>query len=158
MRFVKNNNAVGFCAICAVFSFCVGFTTGRLSQNSVTTSMLSPNLLLTIKLVETNTFIDRRFSVIVEGIDKKNVIYTSPDELNPPGTEQFIWSVDSNYVLLIGRRFAACDTFDSRGNQIYLLYSYSDDKIWCCSKQKNYEPINLDMLDSILFTNSYKSR
>lgn len=93
---------------------------------------------------------DRQFQVILystANTNKYRIIYHSPDE-GTPGTERFIWSRDSRYFLLLGKRFSietnAPFTFlnsayksDEYG---YLLYDVVESKVMCNSSQDTRYP------------------
>ena len=104
----------------------------------------SPDKTSEIALVEHAERFDRNFFLVVKTSASETnglVIFESPDEGSPPGTERFLWSSNSAYVLLLGRRFfipTACKT--SEGEFLYLMYALSNGCIWCNSEQQNLYP------------------
>ena len=51
------------------------------------------------------------------------ILYHSPDEGTPYGTERLIWSRDGTKLLLVGRHFfVKDDLFLDNGDQLYFLY------------------------------------
>lgn len=119
---------------------------------SPTPGATSPDGRFRAELRELDRFIDRNFEVVV--IDQQamprtpRVIFTSPDEGAPPGTERFVWSKDSRAVLLVGRHFFTGDD-DARiagQEQPYLLYDVVTEALWCNTAQVS----DLERIDSAL--------
>ena len=117
-----------------------------------TASATSPDGRFRVELREVTAFVDRNFEVVL--VDQRGtpptsrVIFTSPDEGNPPGTERFVWSVDSRALLLVGEHFFTIDEAAERteGEQPYLLYDVADDSLWCNASQLS----DLEQIDSAL--------
>src|SRR4051812_39911810 len=88
------------------FCFCIGIIV-YFGRTVVTTESVSPNNAYRAKLVEKGEYsgyIDRNFDIILieQATGKTKTIFSSPDEGRPPGTEKFMWSEDSVYLLLVG--------------------------------------------------------
>lgn len=82
--------------------------------------------------------IDRNFDVGVRaaGSEETRWLFSSPDEGRPEGTERFIWSSDSRYVLLVGRQFQIIDGCAlANGEQMYLLIDTHTGHIRCNARQ-----------------------
>jgi hypothetical protein len=115
--------------------------------DSTTTQSLSPDEAYRICLVERTPNlplkIDRNFKVILATLHKhghqeitQETLFTSPDEGKPIGSERFIWSKDSEYVLLVGKHFVvATDLPVGAGEQAYFLYHVPSNRSWCNSNQ-----------------------
>jgi hypothetical protein len=58
--------------------------------------------------------IDRNFHVRLEDVKtgRGKVIFRSPDEGRPVGSERIIWSLDSSRFVLLGRHFSVADLRD----------------------------------------------
>jgi hypothetical protein len=63
-------------------------------------------------------------------------VFRSPDEGIPRGTERFIWSEDSQFLLLVGKHFflRRCCTLQS-GDEAYLLLHVPSRQMWCNASQ-----------------------
>ncbi len=113
-------------------------------EDGATARSVSPNGKYCIILAEhKGRNIDRNFDVLVsEQGSKWKVIFTSPDEGSPPGTERFLWSSDSRYVLLVGRNFFVVKKGESleSGELLYLLLDVQTGKIKCNARQDESYP------------------
>jgi hypothetical protein len=115
--------------------------------DTTTTQSLSPDEGYRITLVEikpnTPLRIDRNFKLLLATLDtedkretNKDTLFRSPDEGKPIGSERFVWSRDSTYVLLVGKHFfVAGDLAVGNGEQAYFLYHLPSKRSWCNSKQ-----------------------
>jgi hypothetical protein len=80
--------------------------------------------------------VDRNFvvSLSIAGTGAERQVFISPDEGRPVGSERFVWSDDSKWVMLAGRHFYVVDgAVLPDGEQMYLLYHVPDGSIWCHS-------------------------
>ncbi len=106
----------------------------------VTTLAPSPDGSNVVALVEKDAFIDRNFEVRLfrthESVRRGSIVFVSPDEGLPVGTERFIWSQDARYILLLGKHFFLTNEPLQSGDQLYLLYDTKSQKVWCNSPQK----------------------
>jgi hypothetical protein len=106
---------------------------------ATTASTDSPDGRFRVEVRELDRPLDRNFEVVL--IDRhaapalSRVIFASPDEGAPPGTERFLWSPDSQAVLLVGEHFFTDDDTDHEGERLYLLYDVAADSMWCNSSQ-----------------------
>lgn len=134
--------------------------------DETTTQSLSPNEEYRVSLVEKSPafplVVDRNFSVRLATLNSDGhrmvadqTLFISPDEGKPVGSERFIWSKDSAYVLLVGRHFfLAEDISVVGGEQAYLLCHLPTKRIWCNSEQTKtrYSALNVAKLREIEFT------
>jgi hypothetical protein len=84
---------------------------------------------------------DRNFEVVLEETKHspplRRVIFSSPDEGLPIGTEQFIWSRDSQHLLLIGQKFYyASGTPKVGDDRLYLLLDLQPERLRCNASQQ----------------------
>ncbi len=125
----------------------LAFVLGPLStwfSDTTTTISLSPNEAYWIRLVERKPNlpirIDRNFKIILEtrANSQEELIFDSPDEGTPIGTERFIWSKDSDYVLLVGKHFFTEPPhirISDDGSEAYFLYHVPTRRKWYNTKQ-----------------------
>ncbi|MBI3926103.1 MAG: hypothetical protein HY319_11220 [Armatimonadetes bacterium] len=75
--------------------------------------------------------IDRNFRVAIEAEGETiQVLELSPDE-GAEGAERFLWSVDSQHLLLVGRNFLTeGDAALAGGEKLYLLYHVPARRLW----------------------------
>ncbi|HEY1375861.1 MAG TPA: hypothetical protein VGF55_03670 [Gemmataceae bacterium] len=136
--------------------FGVGYACAWMRIGSVTLVSVSPGDGFRVRLLENQRdFIDRTFVVEVQSRDYSdpdrdgpNVIFRSPDEGGPPGSERVVWSKDGARFLLVGRHFAAptAPTL-ATGEIVYLMYDRRTRDVWCNSdQQKTYPHFSLDDL------------
>lgn len=110
---------------------------------SVTVTSLSPDDKFRVTLVERRLGIDRNFQVRLENLKTGTVgvVFDSPDEGRPVGSERFVWSADSSRFVLLGRHFFQADVNClSTGEQPYLMIDLSSGKTWCNSHQQAKYP------------------
>ena len=94
----------------------------------VSAETLSPDTTTTAEIFELPQFVDRNFQVRLKTyrrnfIPSRRVVFQSPDEGAPPGTERLIWSQDGRYLLLVGKKvFPRKRECLSTGELLYLLY------------------------------------
>lgn len=115
---------------------------------SVTATADSPDGKRRAVLIEKDEFgrIDRNFDVFLDdlssGHKKRELLFSSPDEGKPIGTERFIWSTEGRFLLLVGREFVVVARSDSleSGELLYLLYDTQTQKLMCNAKQTEQYP------------------
>jgi len=128
------------------------------SCKQATTTLLSPDDKIRVSVIEASSpgSIDRNFQIRLEVLDSgaTSVVFTSPDEGLPVGSERFIWSKDGTAFLLVGRHFALRDSITlATGEEAYFLYNLSSNRAWCNSRQQSAFPhFTRDMLHGIQFT------
>ena len=146
--------------VAAIGGVWLGAAGTRLVGNDTTTRSLSPDDVWRVSLVEISpkVNIDRDFTITLEELahDRRptqETLFKSPDEGRPVGSERFIWSKDSTYVLLVGRRFTvAQDIAVGNGEQAYFLYHVPSKRSWCNARQVNWLPaITPEILGAIDF-------
>ena len=72
------------------------------------------------------------------------MIFSSPDEGRPPGTERLMWTAGSECVALLGRRFYVEEDFRLRnGECLYLVYRLTTHDLWCNAKQATTPRLSL---------------
>ena len=82
--------------------------------------------------------LDRNFKIVLETLGEhglgaigSELLFHLPDSDTPVGTERFIWSKDSTYVLLVGKHFfVQPDLPISGGGQAFLLYHLPTRRSW----------------------------
>jgi len=106
-----------------------------------------------VTLRERRLDIDRNFDLLLEDVKtgRSRIIFRSPDEGRPVGSERIIWSVDGSRFLLLGRHFYAADaTRLKTGEQPYLMMDVPSGKIWCnASQQSEFSAFTIDNLRMI---------
>ena len=107
-------------------------------QRQVTTESSSPDGSIVATVHEIGRGIDRNFQIrISRGVTEK-IVYRSPDEGRPIGTERFVWTRDSRYLLLVGMQFYTDgETKLATGEDLYLLYDTQTGSIKCNASQAN---------------------
>ena len=138
-------------AVTAVLGFYIGyFYAWQTLDGRVTTMLFSPDESMRAVLVEKRSFIDRNFEIRLEwwgsgGATSRTIIFSSPDEGRPVGTERFLWSRDSGKLLLVGKHFFTAD--DARlptGEYLYFLYDVATGTKRCNASQGGlYPPFTL---------------
>jgi hypothetical protein len=106
-------------------------------------SSLSPDDSLRLTLLERRLDIDRNFQLTIEDVKsgRTRVIFRSPDEGRPVGSERVIWSADSSRFVLLGRHFYVKESANlSSGEQAYLLMDVPSGRIWCNAEQQSRYP------------------
>lgn len=117
-----------------------------------TASALSPHGEYGISLIERPSLLDRNFTVELANITtgERRVIFESPDEGRPIGTERFVWSADGSRFLLLGRHFFVTDGILGNGEQAYLMVDVPTGRVWCnASQQHDYPNFGLRELQTI---------
>jgi hypothetical protein len=114
-------------------------------KSDATCAAISPDGRWAALLVERNAGpLDRQFEVRLERRDSSHstIVFTSPDEGRPVGTERFIWSGCSDYFLLVGRRFFVITgtPVTADGEDAYLLHQVSAGLSWCNARQQSGLP------------------
>jgi hypothetical protein len=110
---------------------------------ATTVVSLAPNEKLRVHLVELRWRLDRNFELRLENVatGATTVIFSSPDEGVPIGSERVLWSRDSSRVLLVGRHFSlARDERIASGEALYLLYDARTGEAWCNASQQRRLP------------------
>ena len=144
---VKFNGAWGGIAIIGVIlAITVLATLGFFKPSkgrTISASRTSPDIQWRALLVEFDDDgrMDRNFEVILRNRagSKQRVIFSSPDEGRPVGTERFIWSNDSRFLLLVGRHLGISDPADrlSTDEYLYLLHDLQTGTTRCNAAQQN---------------------
>ena len=147
--------------IVAMVTLCGAFLLSRVSlwfTDSTTTQSLSPNDAYRISLVERKPHlplkIDRNFAIILETLadGEYENLFDAPDEGKPIGSERFVWSKDSDYVLLVGRHFIVDkDLPVGNGEQAYFLYHLPSKRSWRNARQAAGERLTATQLEQIDF-------
>lgn len=111
----------------------------------VTVSSLSPDDSLRVSVVERTGFlrIDRNFDVWLEKVTsgQSRIVFRSPDEGKPIGSERVVWSADGSRFLLLGRHFDITDRGKlSTGEQAYLMMDVQTGQLWCNASQQAHYP------------------
>jgi hypothetical protein len=155
MRWVKLVLVTGIAA--GIGSFAGMMICWLKSAETVTTTRLSPDETLRVRLIETSPSAnDRTFMLQLESLVEgtKTQIYKSPDEGRPEGTERLIWSKDGKWFLLVGRHFFVKeDLFLDNGDQIYFLCHVPSKKAWVNSDQPEGLPsLTAARIEGIEFT------
>ena len=137
--------------VSAIAAFVGGVTVERGRAICPTTQLLSPDDMQVAILTEENRdWMERDFRVDIADVrsqGRRNV-FRSPDEGVPRGSERFLWSSDSHYVLLLGRHFIVPSTAVlSSGEIIYLLVDTKSGRIWCNATQASTERFSKADLD-----------
>ena len=132
----------------AVLSFYLGLSVGR---DRVTTMLLSPDEKQQAVLLERSISpIDRSFKIRLNG----DIIFWSPEEGYPIGSERFLWSRDSSNLLLVGRHFLIANDLDvelTTGESLYLLYNVPTKQIWCNTSRVRHERFDFEDIADIEF-------
>ena len=109
---------------------------------------LSPDDRWRVTLIERRLDVDRNFQLRLEDVKtgKVRVIFRSPDEGFPVGSERIVWSADGSRFLLLGRHFYKADaTRLSSGEQLYLMMDLQSGKISCNGhQQSDYPAFSID--------------
>ncbi len=127
-----------------------------LASKRTTLSRLSPDETTRACLVE-RTFpsLDRNFQVVLEDLvhGESKVLYHSPDEGRPYGSERFIWSKDGQWLVLVGRHcFVKRDLFLDNGDQLYFLYHVPTGRSFSNAAFSERPPIEVSTIESTEFT------
>jgi hypothetical protein len=121
-----------------------------------TLTRLSPDETRRAILVEReHQFVDRNFQIRLESLADggTTILFRSPDEGGPYGTERLIWSKDGTKLLLVGRHFFVReDLFLDNGDQLYFLYDLPSGKAWSNSEQSLLPPLKAVQVKGVEFT------
>lgn len=126
---------------------CIGYllqTVGcSLKHWNVTASRLSPDETKRVVVEDVVLLffqLDRNFRVLLQDAGQTDgaskVVFESPDEGRPIGTERIVWSKDSSKFLLLGRHFVVhkgCTL--SSGEIVYFMMDLPSGKTWCNARQ-----------------------
>lgn len=113
-------------------------------QPAPTTSSTSPDGRFRLELVEIarrGIPADRNFDIVLIDLaadDARQILFSSPDEGHPVGTEAFIWNQASTVALLAGRHFYLDERHAIKGRDgrtAYLLLDLESMKIRCNASQ-----------------------
>ncbi len=122
-------------------------------ERSVTVNSLSPDDALRVVLVEWSSYFDRNFEVRLEEVSTRRarVVFRSPDEGRPVGSERVVWSTDGSRFLLLGRHFFVTDRGRlSTGEQAYLMMDVRSGQVWCnASQQSRYPGFTVEELRAV---------
>lgn len=126
---------------------CLGYllqTVGcSLKHWSVTAARLSPDETKSVVVEDVVLLffqLDRNFRVLLQDAGQADgaskVVFESPDEGRPVGTERIVWSRDSSKFLLIGRHFLVHEECKlSSGEIVYFMMDLRTGKTWCNARQ-----------------------
>jgi len=124
----------------------------------VTLTCLSPDDAVRVSVVERPSLLDRNFELRLEhfgqGPGKAAVVFVSPDEGRPEGSERIVWSADGSRFLLLGRHFyakaAAPRLGADRSEVAYLMYDLPTGRLWCNAEQQpSHPPFTWDDVRSV---------
>jgi hypothetical protein len=90
--------------------------------------------------------LDRNFDVILTDLraGSHRIIFSSPDEGRPSGTERIFWSSNSAGFLLAGRHFYVDDHIRlPDGTDAYLLFDISKAMLRCNASQAQYSKFGM---------------
>jgi hypothetical protein len=119
----------------------------------------SPDSRWEARLIEMPEMIDRNFEIRLSDLQQRPptevTIFRSPDEGRPPGTERFLWSEDSRFLLLLGKRFVTEGPTRLRtGEDMYLLYDLKTKRLWSNAQQTNLERFTINKIAALDFGES----
>lgn len=118
-----------------------------------TASALSPDSTLRVDVVEVAAFIDRNFEIELTEVatGRSEIVFRSPDEGKPIGTERVVWSSDGSRFLLLGRNFFVTSEGSLEGGlQAYLMMDVRTGRIWCNARQaSDYPRFGVEELRSV---------
>ncbi len=140
---------------------------GCARNETITASSVSPDGKTRVLLIEKDDGrMDRNFVVILEECSAttpkrfllvkiryiNSLLFSSPDEGRPPGTERFVWSKDGQFILLVGKEFFTTGERLQSGELLYLLYDTKSGILRCNARQQGkYSPFTRRDVDSILW-------
>ena len=79
------------------------------------------------------------FCVFLVRDGEPEVLFESPEEPGPPGTERFLWSPDKRWMLLVGRQYQLTqDIRTPEGDSCYLLYDVQTHTLLCNTSQSDW--------------------
>ena len=117
-------------------------------RERITLTSLSPDETVRVTLVELPHLLDRNFELRLDsahrGGRERTIIFRSPDEDRPEGTERVVWAVDGSRFLLVGRHFhvnAHAPRVPAGTSEVaYLMYELPTGRLWCNSAQQTTHP------------------
>ena len=133
----------------------------RPGSKGLTARSASPDGKYCVCLVEVPrgiSHIDRNFRVRIakKGDKSSHVIFRSPDEGAPEGTERFAWSRDSKWLLLLGKQFFVKPGVETqKGEYIYLLYDVESGRAYCNATQTTMSGFGFDTLTPLDFEEEF---
>jgi hypothetical protein len=122
----------------------------------VAISVPSPDGRVVAELVETYSFIDRRFEIRLTTrwlgvIPRRRTLFQSPDEGGRG--ERLLWSRDGRYVLLVGPKlFAVAEACLASGDKLYLLADASTGSVRVNATQTRHARFSVEDLAGMDFT------
>ena len=146
-----------------VLLVCMPLVFGCGKPRTVTVNSASPDgkwRALLIEFDDRSFEIDRNFEVLLEDAavspPQRRVLFSSPDEGRPIGTERVIWSKDSKHLVLIGKQFFVKSRSEAvAGDLLYLLVDVQPEKSRCNSHQQiKYAPFTVADLAAIEWSDS----
>ena len=104
----------------------------------ITATSVSPDMKTRIDLVEIPERFDRNFNLVVREYPDMNprIIFQSPDEGRPAGSERFVWSSTGHRVLLLGKHFFV-PAEDIRANKYDLSINRYSETVY---EEEEYDP------------------
>lgn len=125
-------------------------------QGWISTASVAPDASSRIAIFERQRRlgrIDRNFDIqltplAMSRLDEPVVIFRSPDEGFPIGTERFVWSSDSDWALLVGQHFSVVPEAPrgENGEAAYALIQVSTKAVWCNASQASGPRFDVDRL------------
>jgi hypothetical protein len=111
-------------------------------------SDVSPDGRYRAKVVEIGGFYkaDRNFEVVLTDVrdGSDTIVFTSPDEGRPAGTERFVWNAGGESFALLGRHFFTEDDYRfANGECLYLVYRIPTRDLWCNATQAKSPRLSL---------------
>lgn len=97
-----------------------------------------------VEMLENGVGLDRNFRLRLRDLSTgaKTIIFLSPDEGRPSGTERIIWTRDGGQFLLIGRHlFVNAEAAMANGDRLYLWYDVKTKRLCCNARQQTQYPI-----------------
>ena len=138
----------------------IGLVVGRLWAERVTTSRLSPDETLRVRLVELGPDGESRaIAICLERLSpppgaEVKLFDGSVDAGPLAGTERFVWSRDGSKVLLVGRHFFVRDDLMlANGDQMFFLYDFKSSQSYLNAADGGRLPhLTADQIAGIEFT------
>lgn len=139
-------------AVLLAFAIGFGLSSCLMSQGQTTVTSLSPDERFRVRLIERSVSfaIDRNFVVELEDLETgtRKIVFDSPDEGRPIGSERFVWSQDATYCLLLGRHFyAEAEGQLSNGEIAYLLLNTTTGEVRTTASQRTSSDKSFQMAD-----------
>lgn len=136
----------------------LGWGVPRLVRERITATRISPDETLRALVVETSPAwaTDRMVQIRLESLvaGTTTLLFHSPDEGNPAGTERLIWSRDGTILLVVGRHFfVKDDLFLDNGDQLYFLHHVPSGRSWSnAAGESKLPPLKADQVRGVEFT------